>query len=418
MSTTASTPPRSRSGCSSAPGVPATQWTGQMPGGSAPRQSAGSTGTSTKEPWSGGCQSRVATTRSKSGIRRLSGATTSSPPVTARAPPSQKSRWRSTIRSASTPASAVRSRPILTDRPPRSSPARHRARNVEDHPPMRDGPGHVAPWLGERAAGVLLHVTSLPGGRLGPEALGFVDWLAEAGQSWWQILPLGPPDASGSPYELGSAFAGWTGLLAEPDAPVTPDDVADFAARHAYWTWDWDPEREGDLAGQVRFEREWGALRAHAQSRGVRLLGDMPLYVGPSSADVAARPWLFAEGEVAGAPPDFFSDDGQLWGSPLYDWAAMRREGFRWGSGRERRPLELVDAVRIDHFRGLVAGWAVDAAATTARDGQWRRAPGRAMLDAVHAELGEAPLLAEDLGLITPAVERLRTETGLPGMVV
>jgi len=283
---------------------------------------------------------------------------------------------------------------------------------------MRDGPGHVAPWLGERAAGVLLHVTSLPGGRLGPEALRFVDWLAEAGQSWWQILPLGPPDASGSPYELGSAFAGWTGLLAEPEAPVTPEDVVDFAARHAYWTWDWDPEREGDLAGQVRFEREWGALRAHAQSRGVRLLGDMPLYVGPASADVAARPWLFAEGEVAGAPPDFFSDDGQLWGSPLYDWAAMRREGFRWWIERVRRTLELVDAVRIDHFRGLVAGWAVDAAATTARDGHWRRAPGRAMLDAVHAELGEAPLLAEDLGVITPAVERLRTETGLPGMVV
>jgi 4-alpha-glucanotransferase len=283
---------------------------------------------------------------------------------------------------------------------------------------VAEGSERVAPWMAGRAAGVLLHVTSLPGGRLGPEAHRFVDWLAEAGQSWWQVLPLGPPDRTGSPYEVGSAFAGWTGLLAEPDAPVSAAEVEDFAARHAYWTWDWDPARDGDLAGQVRFEREWRALRAHAHSRGVRLLGDMPLYVAPSSADVRSRPWLFAPGEVAGAPPDYFSDDGQLWGSPLYDWAAMRRDGFRWWIERVRRTLELVDAVRIDHFRGLVSYWAVDAGAATARDGRWRRAPGRAMLEAVRGELGGAPLVAEDLGVITPAVERLRREMGLPGMVV
>ncbi len=272
--------------------------------------------------------------------------------------------------------------------------------------------------LGVRAAGVLLHVTSLPHGRLGSEAYRFVDWLVEAGQTWWQILPLGPPNRLGSPYEASSAFASWVGLLADPRAPVAPDEVEEFAARHG-WADGWARfAGAGALVDQVRFDREWAALRTYANDRGVRILGDMPLYVATDGADATLRPDLFGMGEVAGCPPDYFSEDGQLWGSPLYDWPAMRADGYRWWIERIRRTLELVDAVRIDHFRGLVAYWSIPEGSETARSGRWRRAPGRELLDTARAQLGSMPLVAEDLGLITPAVHRLRRAFGLPGMAV
>src|SRR5919205_2090541 len=137
-----------------------------------------------------------------------------------------------------------------------------------------------------RSSGILLHVTSLPSGKLDDEAYRFVDWLAAAGQSWWQILPLGPPDETGSPYAASSAFAAWRGLLAEPRAPVTEAEAEDFVARHAYWIGDWASFAGGGaIADQVRFEREWGALRRYAADRGVRLVGDMPIYVAPEGAD-------------------------------------------------------------------------------------------------------------------------------------
>jgi len=272
--------------------------------------------------------------------------------------------------------------------------------------------------LETRGAGVLLHVGSLPEGRLGRDAYRFVDWLADAGQSWWQILPLGPPNRLRSPYEAASAFAGWTGLLARPTARVTAAQERAFVERHP-WSRDWARFAGPDaVAGQVRFDREWLALRAYANERGVRILGDMPLYVAKDSADARLRPELFVRAEVGGCPPDYYSDEGQLWGSPLYDWPAMRRDGFRWWMERIRRTLELVDAVRIDHFRGLVAYWAIPAGARTARRGRWRRAPGRQLLERVLGELGHVPLVAEDLGVITPAVERLRRDFQLPGMVV
>ena len=281
--------------------------------------------------------------------------------------------------------------------------------------------GHTTPPPGPletRSAGVLLHVTSLPGGRLGREAYRFVDWLAAASQSWWQILPLGPPNRLRSPYEAASAFAGWTGLLASPAARVSARDERQFVERHP-WARDWARFAGPDaVAGQVRFDREWLALRAYANARGIRILGDMPLYVAKDGADARLHPELFTRGAVAGVPPDYFSDDGQLWGSPLYDWPAMRRDGFGWWMERIRRTLELVDAVRIDHFRGLVAYWAIPAGARTARRGRWRRAAGRELLSRVLADLGHVPLVAEDLGLITPAVERLRREFQLPGMAV
>ena len=160
------------------------------------------------------------------------------------------------------------------------------------------------PQMTMRAAGVLLHVTSLPGGRLGPEAFRFVDWLVAAGQTWWQVLPLGPPNRLGSPYEAASAFASWAGLLAEPHAPVTNGELERFAARHA-WADGWSHFAGADArADQVRFDREWTALRSYANERGIRILGDMPLYVAMSGADAALRPDLFITGEVAGCPPD------------------------------------------------------------------------------------------------------------------
>ena len=231
--------------------------------------------------------------------------------------------------------------------------------------------------LANRSSGVLLHPTSLPGGRLGDEAYRFVDWLHAAGQSWWQILPLGPPDEHGSPYRSASAFACWPGLLADPDAEVTEAEAEDFVARHPFWTGSWAAfAGEGALADQVRFEREWSALRAYARKKKVSLLGDVPIYVAPGSADHLADPELFLDDAVAGVPPDEWSDTGQLWNNPLYDWHAMRTTGYRWWIERFRRTFQLVDAARIDHFRGFVAFWAVPHGAETALEGVWRRGPG------------------------------------------
>jgi len=262
----------------------------------------------------------------------------------------------------------------------------------------------------------LLHPTSLPSGSLA-DAREFVDWLALAGQSWWQVLPLGPPDEHGSPYAARSAFAASPGLLAEPRALVSRDEVDEFAARHPFWSGDWEAFG-GSLADQVRFEREWTDLRSYARGRGVRLLGDLPIYVAPGSADHVSHPELFQDGVVAGVPPDAYSAGGQLWGNPLYDWRALRASGYRWWTERLRRTFELVDLVRLDHFRGLVAYWSVPAGSKTARAGRWRRAPGRELLQTALGELGSLPVVAEDLGVITPAVERLRDDLDLPGMAV
>jgi 4-alpha-glucanotransferase len=148
------------------------------------------------------------------------------------------------------------------------------------------------------------------------------------------------------------------------------------------------------------------------------MIGDIPIYVAPGSADHVAHPQLFREGVVAGAPPDYFSELGQLWGNPIYDWPALQRRRYRWWVDRFRRVFDLFDVARFDHFRGVVAYWAVPADAPDARGGRWVRGPGRALFDAAAAELGELPIIAEDLGVITPPVQRLRDELGFPGMVV
>jgi 4-alpha-glucanotransferase len=267
---------------------------------------------------------------------------------------------------------------------------------------------------------VQLHPTSLPAGRLGDDAYRFVEWLAAAGQSWWQMLPLGPPDRARSPYKAKSAFAAWRGLLADPAAPVRDDEIDEFRAREAFWIAGWEAVAGGRraVADQVRFDREWRALRTYARERGVGLIGDVPIYVAPGSADHLDWPRLFRSGAVAGAPPDALSESGQLWGNPLYDWPALQRTGYRWWTERLRRTFALFDVVRIDHFRGLVAYWAVPEGAPDARSGRWRRGPGRALFDAAARELGPLPVIAEDLGVITEPVERLRRSLGFPGMVV
>ena len=259
----------------------------------------------------------------------------------------------------------------------------------------------------------------MPGGRLGREAYRFVDWLAAAGQTWWQVLPLGPPDRYRSPYKARSAFAAWPGFLADPRARVTASEISEFRDRESYWADDWERfAGRGALADQVRFSREWSALRSYAADRGVRLFGDVAIYVAPRSADHVAHPELFQDGFVAGAPPDAYSSTGQLWGNPLYDWPALQRRRYRWWVERLRRTVSLFDLARIDHFRGFVSYWAVPVGARTAAGGHWNRGPGRAMFEAALAELGPLSLVAEDLGVITPAVERLRDSLGFPGMVV
>jgi 4-alpha-glucanotransferase len=297
--------------------------------------------------------------------------------------------------------------------------------------------GHI----GTRASGVQLHVTSLPDGRLGREAYRYVDWLVASGQRWWQVLPLSPPNRSRSPYKSRSAFAASPALLAAPRARVSASEALEFREREAFWIEDWmrfSGGREA-LLEQVRFEREWRALREYANDRGVRLLGDVAIYVAPNSVDHRSHPGIFRAGAVAGAPPDAFSDLGQLWGNPLYDWPALRRDGYRWWVERMRRVLAMFDAVRLDHFRGFVAYWAVPEGAVDARGGRWMPGPGARLFDAIESELaprsdaagtgtptyadpagGEAalPLVAEDLGVITKAVQRLRHSLCLAGMLV
>ena len=175
---------------------------------------------------------------------------------------------------------------------------------------------------------------------------------------------------------------------------------------------------------QFLFFRQWQELKSYANERGVRLFGDMPIYIALDSADAWAHPEILrldAEGRpefVAGVPPDYFSEDGQLWGNPLYDWDGHAADGYRWWIDRMRATMQLVDIVRIDHFRGFEAYWSIPAEADTARHGSWEPGPNGAIFDAMLEELGDLPIVAEDLGVITPPVEALRDSYDMPGMVV
>lgn len=317
------------------------------------------------------------------------------------------------------------------------------------------------PVFDRRRAGVLLHLGCLDAA-LGRGGRAVVDWMADAGFSVWQILPLGPTGADGSPYWVRSDFAGNPVFVDPQEVPDTDSpgyesflaasgqwltDYALFetlsAVHHGQPWWLWPEQlRDRDSGAMARAGRElaseierirteqyafatqWGRLREHAHSRGVRLFGDLPFYVAPDSAETWVHRDKFqldAHGRptaVAGVPPDYFCETGQLWGNPLYDWQAVRNAGFGLWRNRVVQQLERLDVLRIDHFRALAAHWAITAESPDARGGAWCWTPGEELMRLLQSELGELPIVAEDLGLITEDVEALRRQFKLPGMRV
>ena len=314
-----------------------------------------------------------------------------------------------------------------------------------------------------RRAGLLLHPTSLPSGTLA-DADRWLDFLRAAGVGVWQMLPLGLPLVGLSPYQCASAFAVNPALFPHDDKSAPRADMRRFASwcgkqghwlddyarfmviKHeqggASWT-DWPPAlRDRDSramsdfdachadvlkavkAEQYRAAMHWQHIRAVAAERGIQLFGDMPIFVAHDSADVWAQRGLFLLDDdghptvVAGVPPDYFSETGQRWGNPHYNWAAMQADGFAWWRARLRAHFDWFDLVRIDHFRGLAAAWEIPAGEPTAIHGKWVEAPGAALLQAIADRMGDLPLVAEDLGIITPDVTALRHQFGLPGMAV
>jgi len=307
-------------------------------------------------------------------------------------------------------------------------------------------------------AGLLLHPTSLPSGTL-VDAERWLDFMQAAGFSVWQMLPLGVPLAGLSPYQCASAFAVNPGLF--PTEPVDLHGFTDWRSQQAHWledfarfmvikaeqggaAWtDWPVAlRDRDaqtlaafdishadklnamMVEQYRSAFYWQRIREQAAARGIQLFGDMPIFVAHDSADVWAQRGLFLLDDdghptvISGVPPDYFSATGQRWGNPHYNWPAMQADGFAWWRARLTAHFEWFDLVRIDHFRGLAAAWEIPACEPTAIHGEWIEAPGAALLQAIADEMGELPLVAEDLGIITPDVTALRHQFGLPGMAV
>lgn len=365
--------------------------------------------------------------------------------------------------------------------------------------------------LSERSSGILLHPSSLPSrggiGDFGPAAYEFVDWLAAAKQTLWQVLPLQPVGIGNSPYSCTSAFAGnvllislerlaqrglldpdEVGALADGTSPVDFESVRrnklpllrqaaenflrsadghsrtrydDFVRENEWWledyalfsalrerfseqTWNaWPAEmakRDIDTLEKLRAElhqeldeerflqfaffEQWGALRRYCAEYGIRIIGDVSIFVSYDSADVWTNPELFrlkkdlTPAVVAGVPPDAFSETGQRWGNPIYDWGALRARGYDWWIGRMRWAIETCDIVRIDHFRGFEAYWEIPADEPTAVNGHWVQGPNASLFQALKASLGKLPFIAEDLGYITREVNDLRKSLDIPGMKI
>lgn len=364
----------------------------------------------------------------------------------------------------------------------------------------------------KRSGGILLHPTSLPNefgiGTLGREAYDFTDFLAKAGQTLWQVLPLGPTGPGDSPYQSFSAFALNPSMIDLQDfvekGLIGHEDLADarrkntgivdyafvntsrgdifskayrafcttapdadkiafrtFEEKHHYWLddyalfmaikeslggipwYEWPDElrlRKPDALEKTGKELEertayhkflqyvancqWMKLKSFANEKNIQIIGDIPLYVSYDSSDAWANPEVFILDEdlnpemVAGVPPDFFSETGQLWGNVLFKWDYLKETGFEWWIKRVAHNLELADIIRIDHFRGLVAFWAIPFGAETAIDGQWIDAPAVELFEALGKKLGNLPIIAEDLGVITPDVDAVREQFNLPGMKI
>lgn len=312
-----------------------------------------------------------------------------------------------------------------------------------------------------RQAGILLHPTSLPGGHITATASEWLDFLSAAGVSVWQVLPIGVPQGGGSPYLCDSAFAINPSLFADCTYQPSAERLSAFRAEQAFWLesycqfavlkahfdhapwFDWPAalrdretialdefcaihrEQIDETARQqCRLFDLWVGVRKEANQRGIAVFGDMPIFVAHDSADVWAHRDYFKLNEqgqpdvVAGVPPDYFSETGQRWGNPHYDWAELQTKQFDWWVERMKIHFSWFDLVRIDHFRGLEAVWEIDAACPTAIEGRWVKVPGEALLQTFRDVVGNMPLVAEDLGVITPEVNALREQFHLPGMGV
>ena len=363
----------------------------------------------------------------------------------------------------------------------------------------------------KRSAGILHHPTSLPAefgiGDLGKNAYRFVDFLHNAGQTLWQVFPLGPTGFGDSPYQSFSAFAGnpliispemlkEEGYLTKIDLENIPDfnpikidygkvieykisllrkayenskkngindknDFEKFCRENESWLEDyalfmagkdfhggklwleWDKSLafrvenslnnwKEKLATEINFHKfvqytffkQWIALKKYANAKGIKIIGDLPIFIAYDSADLWANKHLFTIGEdgkpetVAGVPPDYFSPTGQLWGNPLYRWDEMKKDNFSWWKKRFAKIFELTDYVRIDHFRGFEAYWEIPGNAKTAETGRWVKAPGDELFAEIKREFGDLPIIAEDLGVITDEVRALRDKYGFPGMKI
>ncbi len=361
----------------------------------------------------------------------------------------------------------------------------------------------------KRSCGILLPISALPSpygiGSLGKEAYEFVDFLASANQSWWQMLPVGPTSYGDSPYQSFSAYAGNPyfidlDMLCEEDLLKKTElqidwgtdstevdyakiyehrfvvleraaergwerdkaEVLRFAETHSRWLPDyalfmalkrsfgmrpWTEWEDEDIRLhkekavieyrkrldkdirlftyiQYLFFKQWDTFRAYAKEKGIGIIGDLPIYVAMDSADVWADPKSFQLDEknmpieVAGVPPDYFCEDGQLWGNPLYDWDAMKKDGYGWWIRRIAGASELYDVLRIDHFRGLESYWAVPYGAKNAKEGRWIKGPGMDLVGVLANWFPNVQFIAEDLGFLTPEVHQLLEESGLPGMKI
>jgi 4-alpha-glucanotransferase len=363
-----------------------------------------------------------------------------------------------------------------------------------------------------RSSGILFHPTCLPGphgiGDFGGEAFSFVDFLHEAGQRLWQVLPLNPTGYGDSPFQCFSAVAGNHLLISlerlrdesileesdfhdRPNFPIDrvefesvipwktsllkkaaerflshasgedrrefdafrsenqawlPDFALFMACKEEYggvaWNrWPSEIARRTPMAmesartrlqqtilavqyWQFEFFRQWSELRAYAAKAGIRIVGDIPIYVALDSSDVWTNREYFSltdDGQplkIAGVPPDYFSPTGQRWGNPIYRWDRLKDTNYRWWVDRFRAALALYDALRIDHFRGFEAYWEVPAEEETALHGHWVKGPGAELFEVLEAELGSLPVIAENLGVITPEVEEIRNRFHFPGMAI
>ena len=366
----------------------------------------------------------------------------------------------------------------------------------------------------ERSSGILMHISSLPSeygiGDFGRKAYEFVDFLNEAGQKLWQILPLGPTGYGDSPYQSYSSFAGnfifidveefvregyidetklldlkainyednldyekvkrEKGKILEEvfeiflekleNDNLLKKDYENFKKRNAYWLDDYslymllkdnfnglpwqqwskiyknkiekrfekeiiiEKKLEYYRFMQYTFYKQWKSLKEYANSKGIKIVGDIPIFVATDSADTWSHSEIFQFTEskvpkrVAGCPPDYFSKTGQLWGNVLYDWKELKRQKYKWWIDRIKFCFEIYDIVRIDHFRGFESYWSIKYGEKTAIRGHWEKGPGMELFRAIEKKLGKLPIIAEDLGLLTPQVKKLLKRSGYPGMKI